>query len=222
MVVSRLTSCARPLVITSVIALLAACSASDTDPAASGNGTGDPIVGLIPGEPGWQPRTPPAEGLCVGVNPGEEAFELSRTIAAAAARALAREEALADARAAQGDAESDAESDADTAATSAPDDATAEGDVASGDAAVDDNDTTPSGDASDDGGRDTAAAEEPSPEPQTEPCTPDYLDVESCIGYEAPSFAAYDFQPQSCGFGATYGLEAFKGRVTFVALFASW
>ena len=56
----------------------------------------------------------------------------------------------------------------------------------------------------------------------SDPCTPDYQNVASCFGTEAPAFAAYDFQPQSCGFGATYGLDAFKGRVTFVALFASW
>ena len=31
-----------------------------------------------------------------------------------------------------------------------------------------------------------------------------------------------DFQPQSCGYDSTYGLEAFHGHVTVVALFAAW
>lgn len=192
-----LKSCARRLLMASLVALLAACSTSDGGPNSNNDSTDDPIVGVIPGEPGWQPRTPPAAGLCVGVNPGEAAFELSRSIAQAAAEALAREQALADARDAQG----------------------------SGDTAEDTTDdagTTDTTDTTDDRVGDTAAVEEPPPAPQTEPCTPDYLDAASCIGYEAPSFAAYDFQPQSCGFGATYGLDAFKGRVTFVALFASW
>jgi hypothetical protein len=42
------------------------------------------------------------------------------------------------------------------------------------------------------------------------------------IGEAAPVFALTDFQPQSCGFGATYGLEAFKGKVTVVVLLAAW
>jgi hypothetical protein len=194
MVIGPLKSCARWLLTASLVALLAACSTSDGGPNANNGSTDDPIVGVIPGEPGWQPRTPPAAGLCVGVNPGEAAFELSRSIAQAAAEALAREQALADARDAQG----------------------------SGDTAEDDAGIADTTDTTDDGARDTAAVEEPPPALPVEPCTPDYLDAEECIGYEAPSFAAYDFQPQSCGFGATYGLDAFKGRVTFVALFASW
>ena len=185
------------LLVGCLIVLLAACSTSDGGPNANNGSTDDPIVGVIPGEPGWQPRTPPADGLCVGVNPGEAAFELSRSIAQAAAEALAREQALADARDAQGS-----------------------GDTAEDDAGI--ADTADTTDTTDDGVRDTAAVEEPPPALPVEPCTPDYLDAESCVGYEAPSFAAYDFQPQSCGFGATYGLDAFKGRVTFVALFASW
>ena len=41
---------------------------------------------------------------------------------------------------------------------------------------------------------------------------------------EAMSFdwALTDFQPQSCAFEATYGLQGFQGQVTLVALLASW
>jgi thiol-disulfide isomerase/thioredoxin len=41
-------------------------------------------------------------------------------------------------------------------------------------------------------------------------------------GSAAPRYRLKDFQPLSCGSGATYGLEAFRGRPTLVALFASW
>ena len=42
------------------------------------------------------------------------------------------------------------------------------------------------------------------------------------LGSQAPDFALPDFQPQSCGFGATYGLAPYRGKVTFVALLAGW
>ncbi len=35
-------------------------------------------------------------------------------------------------------------------------------------------------------------------------------------------FALTDFQPKSCGIGATYGPSAFRGHVTVVALLAGW
>jgi thiol-disulfide isomerase/thioredoxin len=41
-------------------------------------------------------------------------------------------------------------------------------------------------------------------------------------GAAAPRYRLKDFQPLSCGYNATYGLEAFQGRPTLVALFASW
>lgn len=44
----------------------------------------------------------------------------------------------------------------------------------------------------------------------------------ACIGAEAPIWALTDFQPQSCGSGATYGLDVFRGKVTVVALLAAW
>ena len=44
----------------------------------------------------------------------------------------------------------------------------------------------------------------------------------TCLGAPPPEWALLDFQPQSCGSGATYGLQAFHGHVTVMALFASW
>ncbi|PRP99004.1 hypothetical protein ENSA5_29250 [Enhygromyxa salina] len=38
----------------------------------------------------------------------------------------------------------------------------------------------------------------------------------------APYWRLYDFQPQSCGFEQTYGLDSFQGHVTLVALLAGW
>ncbi|MFT5432661.1 MAG: hypothetical protein ACI9OJ_003363 [Myxococcota bacterium] len=35
-------------------------------------------------------------------------------------------------------------------------------------------------------------------------------------------WALTDFQPQSCGYNQTYGMDGFKGRVTVLALLASW
>lgn len=55
----------------------------------------------------------------------------------------------------------------------------------------------------------------------SDPCSPN-LDPSQCMGLPVPEFAAYDFQPQSCGYGATYGFEPFKGRVTLAVLLASW
>jgi hypothetical protein len=44
----------------------------------------------------------------------------------------------------------------------------------------------------------------------------------TCPGAEAPEFSLEDFQPQSLDFGKSYGLEAFRGKPTLVALLASW
>ena len=38
----------------------------------------------------------------------------------------------------------------------------------------------------------------------------------------APSWSLYDFQPESCGYKQAYGLDAFEGRVTVVAILAGW
>ena len=43
-----------------------------------------------------------------------------------------------------------------------------------------------------------------------------------CPGAETPSWQLADFQPKSAKNGTTYGLEAFRGKVTVVALFSGW
>ncbi|MBW2528269.1 MAG: hypothetical protein JRI23_29100 [Deltaproteobacteria bacterium] len=40
------------------------------------------------------------------------------------------------------------------------------------------------------------------------------------LGSPAPDWKLEDFQPQSCGHGGVYGLEAFRGLVTVVAVWA--
>ncbi|TNE48563.1 MAG: redoxin domain-containing protein [Deltaproteobacteria bacterium] len=44
----------------------------------------------------------------------------------------------------------------------------------------------------------------------------------TCIGAPMPDWKLKDFQPQSCGFGQTYGLRAFRGKVTVLVLLAAW
>ena len=44
----------------------------------------------------------------------------------------------------------------------------------------------------------------------------------TCIGAAAPQWELFDFQPKSCGYQATYGLEQYKGQVTVVVLLAAW
>lgn len=44
----------------------------------------------------------------------------------------------------------------------------------------------------------------------------------TCVGEAAPQWALYDFQPQSCGYEAVYGLDTFKGRPTVAVLLAAW
>lgn len=44
----------------------------------------------------------------------------------------------------------------------------------------------------------------------------------TCTGVALPQYALLDFQPQSCGFGARYGLENFGGTVTVAAMLAGW
>lgn len=46
--------------------------------------------------------------------------------------------------------------------------------------------------------------------------------VGTCIGAEMPSWQLEDFQPKSPGFKKVYGLSAFKGKVTVVALLSGW
>lgn len=63
---------------------------------------------------------------------------------------------------------------------------------------------------------DRAAAEPEGPE---DPCGGS---VATCIGEQPPQWALYDFQPQSCGYEAVYGLDNFKGRPTVAVLLAAW
>ncbi len=51
-------------------------------------------------------------------------------------------------------------------------------------------------------------------------CSPDTSP--RCAGAPAPTYALEDVQPQSARFGETYGLDGFAGRVTVVAIVASW
>lgn len=49
-------------------------------------------------------------------------------------------------------------------------------------------------------------------------CAPD----KNCVGATMPTWQLQDFQPKSPRYGHTYGLEAFKGKVTVVALLSGW
>ena len=81
-----------------------------------------------------------------------------------------------------------------------------------------DDPNTPPGDETDpEAGDDESTEEEEVEEP--DPCV---LAPSTCIGNPSPAWALTDFQPQSCGFGATYGLDVFHERVTFVVLLAAW
>ena len=46
--------------------------------------------------------------------------------------------------------------------------------------------------------------------------------MRTCTDAAAPRYRLVDFQRLSCGTNATYGLEAFAGRATLVAIFGSW
>ena len=63
---------------------------------------------------------------------------------------------------------------------------------------------------------------EPTEEEEVEEPDPCVVAPSTCIGNPAPEWALTDFQPQSCGYKATYGMEAFQGHVTFVVLLAAW
>jgi len=76
--------------------------------------------------------------------------------------------------------------------------------------------TSPS--AAQEGGGDPLEPEQEEPRDQ-DPCV---AEPGTCLGEPPPEWALLDFQPQSCGSGATYGLSAFHGHVTVMALFASW
>jgi len=63
---------------------------------------------------------------------------------------------------------------------------------------------------------DAGAAEQAGPE---DPCGGSPA---TCIGEPPPQWALRDFQPQSCGYEAVYGLDNFKGRPTVAVLLAAW
>lgn len=72
---------------------------------------------------------------------------------------------------------------------------------------------------------------EPAPGPDPAPCVgvtpPDgAAELEpfgnAVDGEMSLDWALTDFQPQSCGYETTYGMDAFKGRVTVLALLAAW
>lgn len=44
----------------------------------------------------------------------------------------------------------------------------------------------------------------------------------TCVGAPMPLWALLDFQPRSCGYQATYGLDTYQGHVTVVTLLAAW
>lgn len=46
--------------------------------------------------------------------------------------------------------------------------------------------------------------------------------IATCVGDMPPVWTLSDFQPQSCGHRATYGLDVFKGKVTVMVLLAAW
>ncbi|HIN85306.1 MAG TPA: hypothetical protein EYN06_02415 [Myxococcales bacterium] len=46
--------------------------------------------------------------------------------------------------------------------------------------------------------------------------------IATCVGAMPPVWTLSDFQPQSCGHRATYGLDVFKGKVTVMVLLAAW
>lgn len=52
--------------------------------------------------------------------------------------------------------------------------------------------------------------------------TPDCITGKTCVGSEMPTWKLEDFQPKSSGYRTTYGLEAFRGKVTVVALLSGW
>lgn len=74
----------------------------------------------------------------------------------------------------------------------------------------------------------TDGTDEPPPE-ASEEATEEATDApdppaptEPVLDAAPPAFQLTDFQPQSCGHEATYGLEVFEGRVTVAVLLAAW
>jgi hypothetical protein len=51
---------------------------------------------------------------------------------------------------------------------------------------------------------------------------PDCVTGKTCVGSDMPTWKLEDFQPKSTRYRTTYGLDAFKGKVTVVALLSGW
>lgn len=54
-----------------------------------------------------------------------------------------------------------------------------------------------------------------------EPSAGEPVECATCLGETAPSWTLTDFQEQSCGFGQTYGLDAFRGKPLMVVLLSA-
>jgi thiol-disulfide isomerase/thioredoxin len=80
---------------------------------------------------------------------------------------------------------------------------------------TDDSEST--GKADDPDGRDGSAAE-----PTASDVDPCETAPGQCVGLPPAEFDLHDFQPQSCGYDAVYGLDLYKGRITVVGLMAAW
>lgn len=91
---------------------------------------------------------------------------------------------------------------------------TGSGDSSTGDTTTGDTDDATSDDTSDD---DDSTTDTGGTDDCDQPDPPAY-----CVGSPAPEWQLKDYQPLSCGSGAVYGLSAFQGHVTLMALFKGW
>ena len=73
-----------------------------------------------------------------------------------------------------------------------------------------------------DASNDTDELPNSEPEPEPEPEDPCVASPGTCIGALPPEWALTDFQPVSCGYDATYGLDLFRGHTTVAVLLAAW
>ena len=156
--------------------------------------------------------------VCVGLTPAEDKWlpeVVEETVVEEAIVESADDAFLAS----DGDDTGDASEDAELAEVAEVQDAVAElppgpqpppffpGDTASGDA------------FQEDGAADVADADAPDADAAVDPCV---HKPATCTGASMPSWELLDFQPRSCGYKATYGLDLYKGHVTVVALLAAW
>ena len=207
-----------------LISLFAACIMWGCAAEQSATSNQGIIINTVPGQPGWEPVSPPPDSVCIGISPELSAWDLSAEIAARRAAEAERVAAERAAEAERAEVETDTPSDTTRVTDVRPEiqsesereaDSSAEVEDEDAETAPDTTSSWPEFDLPGLPGDDDAA------EGPSDPCSPD-LDPAQCNGQTAPEFVAYDFQPQSCGYGATYGLETFKGHVTLAVLLASW